>query len=836
MKAQHKILFLSIILGVIVWIIDAGLHAVVFSQGAFLEKLITNVSTSEIIFRLILLIFFITFGVILSGMMVKRQRVEEELKGVNRALKVISESNKALVHAEDEIALLRDICRIIVEIGGYRLAWVGFAEQDSKKSVRPVAQFGEPADYIKTLEVTWADTRPAQCPSGTAIRTGKSIAVRDILSVPDFITWRKNALKFGYRSSIALPLTFYERTYGALTIYAAEPDAFSQEEIKLLLGLAADLAYGIDAIRTRAYHKIAEEFIQEYYTSLAFLSQTIIDLVELSPKDNIYQYIGHQLYKLIKGAVVIINCYHQSSNTLEICEIVGISPYLKKVKKILGRNPVGMKFPMTPLIKKTISDPKVVRVQQLGNLVDTGSIGIPQPIVQQLIELLEIGEIFSLGFQKGKMLFGHALVLVKKGNELKNTEVIKTFIHQASIILHRRYIEQELKESENKFRLLAEITPGIIFIHRGKEIIYANHATKIITGYSMRELKNMNFWGIVSPEYREQQKQVGLELLKGTDRQNPSEITLEKKNQDKCWVQMISKAFDFEGSAAVMVTAVDITQVKKAQEMEKRHQQQLMQADKMISLGNLVAGVAHEINNPTNAIIVNTPVLMDIWKKLKPLVDQYYEESGNFEVGGIPYSEISESVSDLFSGITASAKRIKTLVEDLKDFARPNLVEMTRGLDINQVVKQSIALLHNMIVKATGNFSVEYGDDIPFITGNPQQLEQVFINLIQNACQALETNQQAIHVFTAYDTSVKRVLIGVKDEGPGIPAENLKFIQDPFFTTKRSSGGTGLGLSVSARIIKEHNGELEVESIVGKGSTFTVLLPPQEIEAGDSGR
>lgn len=135
-----------------------------------------------------------------------------------------------------------------------------------------------------------------------------------------------------------------------------------------------------------------------------------------------------------------------------------------------------------------------------------------------------------------------------------------------------------------------------------------------------------------------------------------------------------------------------------------------------------------------------------------------------------------------------------------------------------------------MIVKSTVNFFVEYGRDVPLIKGNPQQLEQVFINLIQNACQALENNQQAIHVFTAYDPSVNRVIVGVKDQGFGIPLENLKFIMDPFFTTKRSSGGTWLGLSVSSGIIQGHHGELNVESNLGKGSTFTVLLPADQIE------
>lgn len=834
MKTRNKILLLAIILGVMAWFIETVLYTLIFNQGTFMEMLITKVSTSDISFRLILFIIFVGAGIVTSRIMTKHQRVEEELKGVNRALTVISESNKALIHAEKENTLLLDICRIIVETGGHRLAWVGFAAQDNKKSVKLAAQWGEPKNYNEKADVSWADTQPHQCPGGTAIRIGKTVTIRDIRWETRFEPWRKKALESGFRSAIALPLTHYEQPFGVLNIYAAEPDAFSQEEVKLLSGLADDLTYGIDALRTRTYHKMAEQLIQVYYSSIAFLSQTIIELIELSPQDDIYRYIGKQLHQLIKHAIILINRCDKSFETLEISEIIGINHCSRAINKILGRDPVNMKFPITANVKNTFCNSNLVQVQIPGNLADANSIHIQQSVLRQLVELLEIGQIFSIGLQKEEMLFGHILILVKKGKELKNREVIETFIHQASAILHRRFIEQELKESENKFRLLAEITPGAIFIHRGEKIVYANQATETITGYSLEELKQMNFWEIVSPAYQEHQKQLGFKLLKGQVPQNRSEIILEKKNGCQCWIQMISKSFDFEGTAAVMVTAADITEVKRAQQMEKHHQEQLMQADKMISLGNLVAGVAHEINNPTNAIMVNTPVLEDIWKNIKPIVDGYHEENKNFEIGRIPYADISTSIADLFSGITDSARRIKTIVDDLKDFARPNHVELSRNVNVNDVVKQSITLLNNMIVKSTINFSVAYGHDIPLIKGNPQQLEQVFINLIQNACQALENNQQAIHVFTAYDPSVKRVIIGVKDEGPGIPSENLKFIMDPFFTTRRNTGGTGLGLSVSSGIIQGHHGELNVESTVGKGTTFTVLLHTNKIEVAQS--
>jgi PAS domain S-box-containing protein len=201
----------------------------------------------------------------------KRVQAEAALREVNRALKTLSECNQTLVRATDESGLLHDICRILVEIGGYRLAWVGFAEQDEEKSVRPVAQVGHEEGYLDTLNITWADTRRGRGPTGTAIRTGKPIIVRNILIDPDYAPWRAEATKRGYAASIALPLVANGQTLGALNIYAVEADAFAEDEVKLLGELTDDLAYGIRALRTRAGRERAEETLrtsEEKYRTL----------------------------------------------------------------------------------------------------------------------------------------------------------------------------------------------------------------------------------------------------------------------------------------------------------------------------------------------------------------------------------------------------------------------------------------------------------------------------------------------------------------------------------------------------------------------------------------
>jgi PAS domain S-box-containing protein len=210
----------------------------------------------------------------------ERKRIEADLRRVNRALRTLSACNQAMVRAVREPDLLQQVCRIIVEEGGYRLAWVGFAEHDQAKSVRPVAQAGYEEGYLENMKVTWADTERGRGPTGTAIRTGQPALARNILTDPHFEPWRAEALKRGYASSCVLPLHWQRRTLGALNIYAAEPDAFSPEEVRLLSDLAANLAFGIAALRTQAARQRDAAALRESEKKLRALTSQLLTVQE----------------------------------------------------------------------------------------------------------------------------------------------------------------------------------------------------------------------------------------------------------------------------------------------------------------------------------------------------------------------------------------------------------------------------------------------------------------------------------------------------------------------------------------------------------------------------
>ncbi len=281
--------------------------------------------------------------------------------------------------------------------------------------------------------------------------------------------------------------------------------------------------------------------------------------------------------------------------------------------------------------------------------------------------------------------------------------------------------------------------------------------------------------------------------------------------------------FDQSGRVtSVIKVASDITERIRLREEAER-------ASRLASLGELSAGVAHEINNPNGLVLLNLPFLREVFGDVEPILEERFEQIGDFQLGGLRYTRVREEIPQVLSEIQDGATRIRRIVEDLKDFARQRADDPAETLDLNRALQTSVRLAANAIKNATDHFSIEYADDLPLVHGNSQRIEQVMVNLIMNACQALPDKSRAVSAVTAIDADGKKILLCVQDQGVGIAPENLPHLTDPFFTTRRESGGTGLGLSVSARIVKEHGGSLQFDSVPGQGTRAVLALPiPQE--------
>jgi polar amino acid transport system substrate-binding protein len=269
----------------------------------------------------------------------------------------------------------------------------------------------------------------------------------------------------------------------------------------------------------------------------------------------------------------------------------------------------------------------------------------------------------------------------------------------------------------------------------------------------------------------------------------------------------------------------EVAERQRAVEELQVRQKQLLHADKMTSLGILVSGVAHEINNPNGLIQLNLPLLQKAYLDAAAILDEHFERQGDFKLGWLDYSRMREEIPHLMQEMLDGSTRIKRIVEDLKDFARRNDAGLDDAVDLNTVVGSALRLVKNTIDKSTKRFRVDYAAGLPPFRGNGHRIEQVVVNLVLNACQALTAADQEIALRIWHEKQLEQVVLEVRDRGCGIDARTLEHITDPFFTTRRETGGTGLGLSVSDGIVKDHLGRLEFTSAEGKGMRVRLYLP-----------
>ena len=261
----------------------------------------------------------------------------------------------------------------------------------------------------------------------------------------------------------------------------------------------------------------------------------------------------------------------------------------------------------------------------------------------------------------------------------------------------------------------------------------------------------------------------------------------------------------------------------------QRLQAQILQTEKMASLGQLAAGVAHELNNPAGFIYSNIDLLKDYVERLKRCLSDYEQVALSPEaatqIGKIKkendYDNIVADLGSILSDCYTGAERIRDVVQNLRLFSRLDEAEF-KGVDLNEGIESTIRLLSGYYKAGRITLTRDYGE-IPQVNCYAAQLNQVWMNLLVNAAQAIGEAEGEVLVKTRCEG--RTVIVAVSDTGNGITAEQLKKIFDPFFTTKPIGEGTGLGLSISHGIVERHGGRIEVESALGLGTTFTIFLP-----------
>jgi PAS domain S-box-containing protein len=394
-------------------------------------------------------------------------------------------------------------------------------------------------------------------------------------------------------------------------------------------------------------------------------------------------------------------------------------------------------------------------------------------------------------------------------------------------ITEQKKAQEALRFSEEKFRSLVENATDIIYSMTPDGIFsYISPQFTKVTGLNVTEFLGKPIHTFFHPEEAKKCCE-WIEMGMPKDVTSEAGFVFRGKTNDSGWRWYTTNASLIKDKEGNIIEAVgiahDITDMKRMfEEIEKANlelreaQSQLVQSAKMPSLGQLVAGIAHEINTPVGAISSMHDTLMRGVRRLKnnitPLLDKNDTESQKL-------ASIMKIIEDANTVIESGTERVTTIVKRLRSFARLDEAEL-KTVDIHEGLEDTLTLIHHEI-KHHITLKKEYGN-LPPIACFPGRLNQVFLNILNNARHAISDKGEV--TIKTYQKS-KMAYIAISDNGSGVSPQNLKKIFDPGFTTKGVGVGTGLGLSICFQIMKDHRGTINVESEIGRGTTFTISLP-----------
>ncbi|HEY6460724.1 MAG TPA: PAS domain S-box protein, partial [Polyangiaceae bacterium] len=401
-----------------------------------------------------------------------------------------------------------------------------------------------------------------------------------------------------------------------------------------------------------------------------------------------------------------------------------------------------------------------------------------------------------------------------------NTELVDDsgrIIGVASVvddITERHQSEEALKRSETRFRTLIENAPDAIAVYPpdDRRIVYANPAFASLLGYDVpQEILGSPIDALVHPEDRHVLERRRARLAESRGSLPPQEYRMLHKDGSIVYAEIVSMILEYDGRPNVIAFGRDLTE-------RRQMQARLLLADRMVSVGTLAAGVAHEINNPLAYVLTNLELVAS--RRLPPLAERLRALGGEASEIGAELERVVGMVDVAREG----SERVRDIVRDLRTFTRGE-EEKRSPVDVRRILDASINLAWNEI-RHRASLERDYRD-VPPVLANEARLGQMFLNLLLNAAQALEVGDAARNVIRVRAATDRegRVVVSVSDTGPGIPPELLARIFDPFFTTKPVGVGTGLGLWICQGIVTALGGSVTAESHPGQGALFRVVLP-----------
>ena len=382
--------------------------------------------------------------------------------------------------------------------------------------------------------------------------------------------------------------------------------------------------------------------------------------------------------------------------------------------------------------------------------------------------------------------------------------------------------QRALEVSEEKYRLIVEKSLAGILVYRGEKILFANSCIGEMLGHPPENMAAMSVWDLIADEDAPRVRR----LVERREAEGFSDLHYEcrlvRADGRRVWADMASSVASFEGQSAVLVNAYDITDRKDADakrgelaDLTRRQEEQLVHSTRLAELGEMSAAVAHDLNQPLTGI-----------RNFASNALYMLEE----DVGG------TDDLKDNLRRITEQVQRASKIINQMRDMTRKSERRLA-PLAVNDIIRESVEFLSPQF-KLTGvEVSLDLGNDLPRMMGDRTRLEQVLLNLLTNARQAMEEmDERRLTVRTYVNATRDRFLVvEVEDTGSGFSADDSAKLFDAFYSTKKRGHGTGLGLTISQRIVKDHGGTIGAEGEPGKGARFVIRLPlPKSVDSGEA--
>lgn len=733
----------------------------------------------------------------LLGTLVLRYQVNartRELNRMNRVLRTLSECNLALVHSTDEAGLLNAICRIVVDVGGYRMAWVGFADTDADGSIQTVSSAGIKDDRAAKSDIDWWRVEPGRSAIDNVFRTGQPFFARRILAVPEFKSWRKQALRQGFASVLILPLYSEKEIFGVMGICSAAPDAFNAEELAHLTALSNDLAFGIIGYRTRAARKKAEALQQA-------AQQRFVDIVEFLP-----------------DATFVIDQDKKVIAWNHACEIMtGV-----KKEQLLGRGEYAYAEPFYGEKRPLVIDLLDLPMPELEATYKYISRQGDRLYAENFIPRLRNG-------QGAHLWVGASPLYDQKGLRCGAIETIRDVTEQ-------KRMEDTLRASEKKYRELVMMANSIILRWSPDgRIKFLNEFGQRFFGYTKTAVLGRHVIGTIVPESESTGRDLRpliediLKNPKNFERNINQNI---RRDGSLVWIDWTNKVvLDEQGRIKeILSIGSDITariqaeeEIRQLNDELRKHAEVLEQrvaertaelvvakdraesADRIKSA--FLATMSHELRTPLNSIIGFTGILLQ--ELAGPLNPEQHKQ---------------------MTMVQNSARHLLALINDVLDISKIEAGQLELAVEpfeLKPAIEKIAAIVSPLSEKKGIDLHVDIADDVQTITTDQRRLEQVLLNLLNNAVKFTEKG----HIDLSCRTENDHFVLSVADTGIGIPPDEIPNLFQPFHQidtgTTRKNEGTGLGLSICKKLLDLMGATIHVESRFGQGSTFTIRIPKQ---------